>query len=69
MEVIKRNKPSSGSLAAIAAAANYRQQNCLSIIQVGVASVGLLKLLYVHLSKNITLRLEPTVAARFHKSI
>ena len=40
MEVIKRNKPSSGSLAAIAAAANYRQQNCLSIIQVGVASVG-----------------------------
>ena len=34
VEVVKRNKPSSASLAAIAAAANYRQQNCLSIIQV-----------------------------------
>ena len=33
VEVVKRNKPSA-SLAALAAAANYRQQNCLSIIQV-----------------------------------
>ena len=65
MEVIKRNKPSSGSLAAIAAAANYRQQNCLSIIQ--VSRCGYCWLLsnkyYLHLSKNIT------VATRFHKSI